>query len=286
VLADWQAATIDDLLQGVVRYGTGKAAALPGYPVAGKTGTTENYGDAWFVGFTPQLVAAVWVGYPDKLVPMTYQFHGGPVAGGTFPALIWKAFMTKALAFMKANPEDFPAPPSEYAAPVTVVNRGGALERDNGVCHNSYQLEFFGGEPLFDGRAARSATCKPNEVEIPDVVGNTLAAAKLHLDGQPLTPAVIYEPAKPGDRVGYVVGQIPRQGTASAYDKIELVVKKALHGVVPNVVGLSLPRAEAKLAKAHLTVKLKGAAGKVVSQSLPAHTAATRGEQITLTLKP
>ena len=53
--------------------------------MAGKTGTTENYGDAWFVGYTPQLVAAVWVGYPDKLVPMLSQFHGHPVAGGTYP---------------------------------------------------------------------------------------------------------------------------------------------------------------------------------------------------------
>ena len=50
VLEDWQAATIDELLQGVVTYGTGKAARIAGYPVAGKTGTTENYGDAWFVG--------------------------------------------------------------------------------------------------------------------------------------------------------------------------------------------------------------------------------------------
>ena len=66
-----QAATINQLLQGVVQYGTGTAAQLPGREVAGKTGTTENYGDAWFVGYTPQLVAAVWVGYPNKLVPMT-----------------------------------------------------------------------------------------------------------------------------------------------------------------------------------------------------------------------
>src|SRR5262249_5975292 len=99
VLSSNQAATIDQLLQGVVSSGTGKAAALPGWQVAGKTGTTENYGDAWFVGFTPQIVAAVWVGYPDKLVPMTTEFHGKPVAGGTFPALIWKTFMQKALPY-------------------------------------------------------------------------------------------------------------------------------------------------------------------------------------------
>ena len=91
------AAIEDELLQGVVSSGTGTAAQLPGWTVAGKTGTTENYGDAWFVGFTPDLVTAVWVGYPDRLVPMLTEFHGRAVAGGTYPALIWKAFMQKAL---------------------------------------------------------------------------------------------------------------------------------------------------------------------------------------------
>src|SRR5438552_8531720 len=86
------------LLEGVVTGGTGQAAALPGRAVAGKTGTTENYGDAWFVGYTPQLVTAVWVGYPRGLVPMQSEFHGKPVAGGTFPALIWKSFMEKAVS--------------------------------------------------------------------------------------------------------------------------------------------------------------------------------------------
>ena len=149
VLTPTQAETVNQLLQGVVQFGTGKAAQLPGRQVAGKTGTTENFGDAWFVGYTPQFVTAVWVGYPDKLVPMTTEFHGKPVAGGTFPALIWKAFMQKALA--KLPPESFTPPDYGYAAPVTVVNRGGELERDDGVCHNTAQLQFFGGEVLNNG---------------------------------------------------------------------------------------------------------------------------------------
>jgi penicillin-binding protein 1A len=282
VLTSDQAAIVNQMLQGVVQYGTGKAAQMPGWQVAGKTGTTENYGDAWFVGYIPQMVVAVWVGYPDKLIPMTYQFHGQPVAGGTFPALIWKAFIEKAIPYLKLTPASFPPAPSLYAAPVTVVNRGGLLERDDGVCHNSYQVEFFGGEG-----PSRVATCKPNEVEIPDVVGYTLAAAKSRLEGQPLTPTVVFKPAKPGDRVGYVVGQFPRRGTASANDKITLISEKSLHGVVPRVVGLRLAKAKAKLTKLHLNVQLSGGGqGKVVAQSRPARTAAAPGMRIVLGVRP
>jgi len=292
VLSSTQAATIDQMLQGVVQYGTGKAAAIPGWQIAGKTGTTENYGDAWFVGYTPpatspdgkthQLVAAVWVGYPNKLVPMLTEFHGHPVAGGTFPALIWKAFMTKAIAFEQLTPQSFPLPQSQYAGPVRVVNRGGLLMRDNGVCKNSYQLEFFGGTG-----PTPVATCKPNEVEVPDVVGYKLVNAKSRLDGQPLTPTVIYRPARPGERLGIVVKQWPRRGTASAYDKITLVLPKAEHGAIPKCVGLKLARAEAKLARLKLDVKVKGGqTGRVTAQSLRAGTAAAPGMKLTLTVKP
>ena len=91
----------------------------PGYPVAGKTGTTENYGDAWFVGYTPDLVTAVWVGYPDELRPMLTEYHGRPVAGGTYPALIWKAFMEKALPYRLEGTRrgSFAQPPYLYASP-------------------------------------------------------------------------------------------------------------------------------------------------------------------------
>jgi penicillin-binding protein 1A len=98
------AATETQMLEAVVQYGTGRAAAL-GQFAAGKTGTTENYGDAWFVGWDSKYTVAVWVGYPNKLIPMTTDFNGGPVLGGTFPALIWHQFMVAALQIDKARAE-------------------------------------------------------------------------------------------------------------------------------------------------------------------------------------
>jgi penicillin-binding protein 1A len=81
----------------VVTQGTARRAALAdGQFAAGKTGTTENDGDAWFVGFTQRMTVAVWVGYPDKLKPMLTEFAGQPVEGGTYPALVWHDFMTAA----------------------------------------------------------------------------------------------------------------------------------------------------------------------------------------------
>ncbi len=97
------AATVQQILTGPVRFGTATAAALSGVVVAGKTGTTSNYGDAWFVGWTPQMTTAVWVGYPNGLVSMANDFRGGPVEGGTYPAIIWHAFMAQALQILASE---------------------------------------------------------------------------------------------------------------------------------------------------------------------------------------
>jgi len=97
VLPAGVAATETSMLESVITSGTGTNASIGGF-AAGKTGTTSNYADAWFVGWNSKYTVAVWVGYPNKLVPMTTAFGGSPVLGGTFPALIWRDFMLAAAA--------------------------------------------------------------------------------------------------------------------------------------------------------------------------------------------
>ena len=89
-------------LQRVVGEGTGTAANI-GRPVAGKTGTTSKYTNGWFVGYTPQLATAVWVGHLEGDVPMT-NVHGRSVSGGSFPAQIFADVMKRALRGVKAEP--------------------------------------------------------------------------------------------------------------------------------------------------------------------------------------
>ena len=282
VIREQNAEIVNEILQQVVQSGTGKRAQLPdGRPVAGKTGTTENYGDAWFVGYTPQLVVAVWVGYPDRLVPMLSQFHGEPVAGGTLPALIWKAFMEQALPQLKDEPQSFPVPTVPGASTRRLVLRDGTFQLDNGLCRNTIQIAYF------DGRSpAKTANCKPNEVEVPNVVGDTYDGARARLAAQPLTPVVVYKPAAAGQALGVVVKQFPVKGRLSSFDKVTIVFAKPLHGVIPSVVGLPVARARAKLERLKLEPVVRGLQGRVVRQRPKAGLAAGAGLPVTLWARP
>jgi penicillin-binding protein 1A len=109
VIADWVAAEVTEVLEMNIQSGTGVGANI-GRTAGGKTGTTENHADAWFCGITPTLSGTVWVGYPQAEIPMT-SVHGISVAGGTFPAQIWRLFMEEAIG---STPErEFPEAQSE-----------------------------------------------------------------------------------------------------------------------------------------------------------------------------
>jgi penicillin-binding protein 1A len=275
-------AILTDMLQNVVQEGTGERAALSGRAVAGKTGTTENYGDAWFVGYTPQLAVAVWVGYPKKLIPMETQFEGGPVAGGTFPALIFKSFTESALRYMAEPPESFPLPAYHSATPVNVTFRNDQWLLDNGNCRSSRQVLYVVGyEP------DKQADCKPNEVDVPNVIGLSVEGAQTQLKAMPLRAEVISRPARPGEKLGMVVDQYPKVGkTLSSWDTVRIVTAESPQGPIPRLVGLRVTRAEEILSAMGLKPVIESAAGGtpgiVLAQQPRAGRAAVEGMTVRL----
>lgn len=162
-----------DLLQAVMRDGTGKAARLPNVLAGGKTGTTQEYRDAWFIGFTPDLIVGVWVGNDDN-TPMN------KVVGGDLPAQIWHDFLTRAAPLLakdkreapaalvaRADPEGATAP-----APEGAVLRGAPEVMDTGtlvIRGTMVRLEGIQGErgnlarQLARFLRRREVICAPSE---------------------------------------------------------------------------------------------------------------------------
>jgi membrane peptidoglycan carboxypeptidase len=127
VLSSGIADTVTDILKGVIAFGTGTGADI-GRPngVAGKTGTAENYSDAWFVGFSKTLSTSVWMGYANSQRPLVGIKGVDKVFGGTLPAATWKDFMGPALQGVPDDP--FPGPgivPTSAPPPDSGVPSGG-----------------------------------------------------------------------------------------------------------------------------------------------------------------
>jgi penicillin-binding protein 1A len=162
VLTDGQAYEVTQILEQNVLGGTGTAAQI-GCPTAGKTGTTDNFNDAWFVGYTPHMSTAVWVGFPDAQVSMEAT-RIGSVAGGTWPAMIWHDFMFTAHG---DNCDDFPPPtePAEFSPFFGKYATTGAptvVTPDDGETDADQQLDprFYEQAPLDDP----DAQAPPEEV--------------------------------------------------------------------------------------------------------------------------
>jgi penicillin-binding protein 1A len=218
------------MLRGVVSNGTGTRAALGGRPVAGKTGSAQNNVSAFFSGFTPQLSTSVWVGYRKGQVPMRTHFFGGPVYGGTFPAMIFHDFMEAALAGQPAVP--FPAaprpPPPPRAGVPDVVGMDQQAARDR-LAQAGFRSQVRrvpsgqpggrvvrqappGGTRLLQGSAVAlliSGGRSFGSVIVPGVVGLQTAVARAILAAAGLTSGLAY-----GNRgtPGRVHAQSPRPG--------------------------------------------------------------------------
>ena len=211
------------VLSQVITRGTGRDADF-GRPAAGKTGTAQNYADATFAGYTPDLAAAVWVGFPVGQISMvpcnrktcTEEDPGTEiqVAGGTYPARIWREIM--ASAHTGIPPTEFPAPPAS-APPTTVVN-------------------------------------VPDSVDVPDLFGKTVQEATVQLDGTSL----ILSPVQIEDETfspGTVINQSPPPLTAVPGGTV-VIVEVAITPIaptVPNVIGDDLSSARLKIRRGGFT---------------------------------
>ncbi len=205
------------ILGEVVNRGTGRDADF-GRPAAGKTGTAQNFADATFAGYTPDLAAAVWVGFPQGQISMvpcsqkacTAEDPGTAiqVAGGTYPAQIWREIMTAAHAGIPTS--EFPVPP--VSAPPTTIE------------------------------------VVPDAVDTPDLFGLTPAEARTQLDGSSLELSAV-QVADQNFPTGTIINQSPPAGIAvpGGTTVIVEVARDPSAPPVPNVVGRTLLGASRQL---------------------------------------
>ena len=170
------------LMESVIQAGTGYPNAIIGRPAAGKTGTTSSFRDAWFVGFVPQLTAAVWVGNDDY--SKMYESYGGNV-----PARLWARFMKTALAGVK--PQKFAVPPDVELVRVCADGNSRAPTGAAGT------LEYFlpGTAPLAMCELAKPSPGVPVMGPAPDEPAPPPASDESPQPAAPAQPAAVPSPA-------------------------------------------------------------------------------------------
>jgi len=231
------------LLRGPIERGTASRHGRIGRPAAGKTGTSQDYTNAWFTGFVPQLSTAVWVGF-EKNVPM----RGHPtcprgVTGGCLPTLIWSQFMREALDVLQLPVRSFPVPPpiatvgvpsviglSEEAA-VKVLEEAGFHVVVESVTDHRPAGTVVRQDPPGGGRAPSGGIVaigvsdgKGSIPLMPLVVGMTEQAARETLAQLGLAVQIVTGPAPAAD-IGMVLEQSPEAGIEiSKVERVVLVI--------------------------------------------------------------
>jgi penicillin-binding protein 1A len=294
-------------LEQVIQRGTGIAAGI-GRPAAGKTGTAEQYRDAWFVGYTPDLVASVWMGYPEGEIEMkpsclgavgacrvTRSITTGGVVGGSFPARIWHSFMMKAL--IGTPPHPFPKPNVQVVT-VTIDTRTGCLAGPFTPLVDQAPAAFRPG-----GQPKKTCPQKGDTAAMPDVTGLRLAEALATLTRAGLR-VIQNKQISHTHPPGRVLDQSPSAGTRvkpSARVTITVSVKSGTGGAaaaakadVPNVLGLSRRAAQRALSpdfQANVVIKKESGhwkhnRGLVWKQSPSGGSRAEVGSTVTIWVNP
>ena len=239
-------------LEEVIDHGTGDRAGIR-RPVAGKTGTTQDSADAWFTGYTPDLAAAVWIGFPEGRVPMEPPTTRIRVEGGNWPAEAFARFALRAL-------EDTPA--GEFPIPDEALTRV-RIDTTRGCLPNRFTPRGLIAERSFLSGTEPTDVCpEPSDPPVdalPDVVGMPLDAAQRELSdaGFTVEHRARYTVETPP---GYVMGQTPPPGQARTLTGgyvVTLDVSSAdrQEVAVPDVLGLPAADAVAALEAAGFLVE-------------------------------
>ena len=218
-----------DILKGVIAKGTGTAASI-GRPAAGKTGTTQENRDAWFVGYTPQLATAVWMGYPQGGKAMS-SVHGRQVTGGSFPAQIWARFMRVALNGL---------PALNFVKPTGL--RTATVCAETGMAATQYCPTKI-SELVLATTELKPCTkhALPAQIRIPNLVGMTKEAALAALGKLKLLAKVV-EKDIVGVSAGTVASQTPAKGSiATSATVVTLTVSNGGAGNQSPTAVLKLP---------------------------------------------
>lgn len=302
-------------LQQVIERGTGTNARI-GRPAAGKTGTAQEYRDAWFVGYTPELVASVWVGYPKGQIEMkpscavtfigdrevcrvTRTITSGGVTGGSFPAQVWAAFMLRALAGV---------PASSFAVPDVQVVTVEIDTRQGDCLAGKFTPEEFVAEATFEEGTEPNEHCRfeGERVEVPDVFGFPVDEAVRTLESAGFD-VVQEQEASSTYPPGRVIAQDPEGGAKANSGATILIIVSARSGdvgdegdetaAVPDVLGYRRAAAEAALRREGFNVRVivewesnpgqaKKNKGRVWKQSPAGATRAQRGATVTIWVNP
>jgi penicillin-binding protein 1A len=221
---------VTGILSQVVQRGTGAAAQLGDRPVAGKTGTANEWRDAWFVGYTPELVTAVWVGFPEELRSMVPPATPIRVTGGSWPAQIWQRVMEPALAGTPVVP--FPVPevvvPQERIAASTPPPNTVALPDVGGQYETQARgvLEAAGFKVVTERRPnrQRASGMVADQTPAPGTLVTPGATVVVGVSSGPPRPIVIV------NTIGLAVDQAARMLQASGLN-VDIVVEEPPEGV-------------------------------------------------------